>query len=536
MIGSSIDNIRKWTRMFAGGLIVALYLLISFALVEDWPPPWPDEVFFGEPASVLARTGELRSEVILGMERHVYWQPPGFFLFLAGAISLVGYNLVSLRALSILTGAVVLWCAYLVAFQITRKKGVSLLGMGLLALNPNFVTYAKLVRMDGICMLLELVAFLVVLRAGGSFSKTRLFVTGCLLALAVMFHPLGAIGFVVVVGYLWSGLPTSSRERFLAMAVLLMPLIAGLAVFGAYAASDPGSFGNQIGMQLERKMRPFWEPIGSFTLRYRTLPAFVLLVCGAMLLWIRYRLWRHSRAHSAVMIWVLAALVCVALTFEGAYHLHLLPVVSLSVALAAAELWSSGARLVRNLAVATLLFAAVNFVAYSSFFVLLYRGPSSRPLTYNQLFDQAGKVLPAGAKVLLMGPPDGYWHFRQDRTDLRLIESVVLSGREGAILRNTATHVVIGRAFEPTSDSTRLFGDLRRMVLNGKDSAWFRIIAYVGERKAFHPGVWVVELKRMSGGALNAVSPLPLFEKETAGHAPATVAGASDPIHVALLE
>jgi hypothetical protein len=364
----------------------------------------------------------------------------------------------------------------------------------LLAINPNFVTYIKLVRMDGLCVLMQLAALLLIITDRVALTRLRLICAGILLTLALMSHPLGSVGFVTVFVHILYRSKIPRRRRFAEVLFLLMPLFVGLALYSLYVFGDTTAFASQMGMQLDRKMRPLWESGYNFIVRYRSLPAFPLVAALAVVVWVRGRLWRRSPAHRTLGWGLILVTACVIAMFEFSYHVYLLPFASIALAVAADEVWQKAGVPVKKMGVALLTVVVLNFVAYPTYLAFLYNGPFSSPLTYAQLFAGASTKIPNGATVVLHGYPDGYWYLREHRPDVTLFESVAFSEDQRKTLRSRSSHVVIARMFNPRGDSVSLFADMRRLLLLGDGNDRFTILAFVGEQKSFYPSAWVIEL------------------------------------------
>ena len=177
-------------------IVVALYLLLSLPLLLKWPVPMADEAVFASTAKTLIEKGHLGTRLVHGLESHMYWQPPLYFLTLAPVIKIAGYRLASLRSFSVLTGAAIVVLVFLVG----RKLGDVFSGkMAAFALvcDPYFVKYVKYVRMDGLCVVFMLTALLVFLDPLFRRKSANLLMVGILLTLALLTHPLGLV-FVIV--------------------------------------------------------------------------------------------------------------------------------------------------------------------------------------------------------------------------------------------------------------------------------------------------------------------------------------------------
>gem|GEM_PF-2528700 len=479
-----------WWSVF-GGLILAVYGFLSFSLILDWPPPWPDESQFAEPAHILSQTGHLQSSLMLGMEQHVYWQPPGYFMFLAAMMKVVAFDLIALRTISVILGGLILILVYLITRRLSGDRGIAFFAMCLLAINPHFVTYVKLVRMDGLTVLLQLGGVFVMLSGRSAQSPARCVTTGTLLAAATFTHPLGLIGWTACVLHILLHNPLSRAERFRAFCLFLVPTFVAGGAYLWYASLDQTQWREQLIMQFQRKSRPPWESLYNMIIRYRTLPFFVVLAAGGITAWAKLRLWRRSPGHRTLGMAAALALFAVSFTFELPYHVYLLPWVSIAIGLALQEwrhLWSP---VHRRMVFIMLLLVGINLLAYSLFFIYRFHWCESPPPPYGIFYARVAEHLPCGAQTLLYGYPDGFWALRTLRPDLRVYEGVVFNEDQRRQLARSIDVALIARAFDPVEDSLSLFADVRRILgtpLQGKGVT----ISSVGSMVRYHPSAWII--------------------------------------------
>jgi hypothetical protein len=494
-------NVRRpaaWKILLSGALLVAVYLGSTVPLLQDWPPPWPDESHFAEPAAVLARTGTLHSEFIPAFSREILWQPPGYFHVLAAVIPVVGFDFAHLRMVSIVTGGLLCLVVWSLGMATGRRWGVALLAAGLLAVNPNFTTYIKLIRMDGLCMLLQAVGMLVLIRAQDvRRSWVVLPAAGMAFAAGILVHPLGVLGLSAGAIYILQ-LPAITRgERVRALGLLVIPTLCSLAYWFLFVVRDHGAFVEQMRMQFGRKSRPPWESIANCVQRYRSIPAFAFFVLVTIVTWVRGRLWRRSAAYAAVGGAAVLSTIVVALAFELQYHIFMLPWLSLCGALGIADAWDKAGRRGRMVVAGVVAAVLINLLAYPLVIYATLHTVDPVPEPAANVYERAGRVLPEGASVLLCGYPDGYWLLRERRPDLRLLGGIAFSPSDRSDLREAAEYAVVARSFDPLADSVALFRDLQTL-LAVTPAAW-DIVAREGTLLRYHPSLWVLRLHRGEG-------------------------------------
>lgn len=474
-----------------GVLILTVYGFLSFSLILDWPPPWPDESQFAEPAYTLSQTGHLQSSLVPGLGQHVYWQPPGYFIFLAVVIRIVGFDLIALRAASIILGGLILILVYMMTRHLSGSKGAALFAMCLLAINPHFVTYVKLVRMDGLSVFLQLAGVFLVVSGRSARSPARCVASGTLLAAAAFTHPLGIIGWIVGVLHIVLHDSLSRPARFRALSLFLAPSLVAGAAYMWYATLNQTQWQEQLFMQFRRKARPPWESLYNLILRYRTLPLFVLVAVWGITAWIKSRLWRRSAGYRTLGIAAGVALVAVSCTFELPYHVYLLPWLSIAIALAILEWRPRWNPIHRRMVFMMLVLVGVNLSGYSLFFIYRFHWSESPPPPYGEFYARVSEHLPFGAQTLLYGYPDGFWALRKERPDLRTYEGVVFNEDQRRQLSGKIDAAVIARVFDPVEDSLSLFADVSRILgspLRGKGLT----VSSVGSMVRYHPSAWII--------------------------------------------
>ncbi len=117
-----------------------LYVILAGSLFLSYLPPQTDEELFSEPAFNLASEGKLVSHIVVGMDQGVFWQPPLYFLTLAAVVKCAGYSLPVVRGFSMALGGVV-------------------------SVNPLFILYSRMGRMDTLCLVLILLTLYLIVRA-----------------------------------------------------------------------------------------------------------------------------------------------------------------------------------------------------------------------------------------------------------------------------------------------------------------------------------------------------------------------------------
>ncbi len=263
-------------RVFLGW-VVAGYVAVSLSLILSWPLLWPDEAIFADTARNVLATGHPSTAFVAGMESGAYWQPPGWFYVMAPVIGVCGYDILPLRIACMLIGAGILWATFFLGRELGMSVWVCRCAIVFLAFNPNFVTYAKLVRMDGLCVLLALLGLIAYARSLKTAGRRELCIASLLFTTAVLTHPLGILGPAIAGCHVLFDRRVDRRRTAFTLIGVAFSLGTAAAVWFILAGNHTEAM-RQLAFQMERKTRPFPAPVFSFAERYRSLPLFALLI------------------------------------------------------------------------------------------------------------------------------------------------------------------------------------------------------------------------------------------------------------------
>ncbi len=257
-------------------------LLVLYGLTRS-PLTWDDEVFYAEPARTLANSGSLASPMffdIAGLNHYFLYQPPAYFLLMAGVYRILGFD----ETLARLGSAVPYIAGIIVAFFLVRsianRIGVTkplsslagLVAAFLIAFNEQSVEMARSGRADWLAVLLLFLGWLCISHI--AHTPTHELIWGsvgfALLLIAGLTHPaLGApaVGIIVAVIFCSSRFGLSRRTALLACllstVLVVLPYVAWIAPhFGDWqaqflhgvVASGSGSYGSFLSAQIGNVM------------------------------------------------------------------------------------------------------------------------------------------------------------------------------------------------------------------------------------------------------------------------------------------
>lgn len=209
-------------------LSILPWLAAAKILLIAYPPVWPDEPVLSQTALNLIKTGEIATGIyggaIKGMEEHAFWYPPLYFHILAVWIRLFGQDMIMLRLFSVFTGLASLLVFFILLRQIFRSLRLSLLGAFLLGVDVPFIKASHILRMEILVFLFGLFSLLLFQHHLVSGKRLYLFLSGLILGLALLIHPMASISLALIVLILLfkkSTLPKKIKD----LSLLLIPVI-----------------------------------------------------------------------------------------------------------------------------------------------------------------------------------------------------------------------------------------------------------------------------------------------------------------------
>ncbi len=294
--------------------ILGLYLVLG-AVRAVTRPIMTNEAWFASPALTLVSKGYMGTTILEdsgtwfeGIDRYTYWVPPLHLLLQALWYKLFGFGLLTLRSISVLSGAAVLLAWYTIVSAPSGNRAAGLLAAGIGAIDPRLLNLAALGRMDMLCAALGSGALAVYLHFREKSLIRATLLAHVLAAASCLTHFLGGLyvaGLLIFMLYF-----DRNRIGKKEIALSLLPYAVGLAGWGAYALQAPSLFlaqffGNVSGMSAEVFGRgrwsglaaPFTAVIREYLVRYadnfgshaptlpQRLPLFALLVYTAAAVW-----------------------------------------------------------------------------------------------------------------------------------------------------------------------------------------------------------------------------------------------------------
>jgi len=465
---------------------ILLYLLISVSLFKVFPPPWPDEVIFAVPANSLFETGELRTPVVIGLEHHTFWMPPAYFVVLGSFFRVFGFSLEAMRAFSVLCGTTVLILTYLLCRQMKLSFPFLALAMVLVVVDPFFLRYSKMGRMDSFCLIWILSTLVTDLAWLETRKRGWSIVSVLCSVLAAASHP---VGLTAPAGLFLQRLVQRRREG-IGLLSLMAPVIGVVILcmcLSFYWSHDLVAFQAQMQYQFTKKLGQ-WpiQSLVNWVTRYRSLPPvlFVTVSClfyeaakNAQVGW--------SRPSAAVTIYAVIAFGIATTCFELFYPVYYVPLVAIIIACILADLIRGHSKLWSKLAAGAVGLALMNALLFDGYFLYLYLVKQRSETSITSFAREANNLIPPHSNVLLLGIPSLYWELARLREDLSFYDGIFVRKDQQEKLVKTIHVVIETRAFHSSDDQVmaNLINQWAQSFLN--EGKALKRVGSIGHEKPF---------------------------------------------------
>ncbi|NYB52727.1 MAG: glycosyltransferase family 39 protein [Methanobacteriaceae archaeon] len=181
-------------------LILLFYTVLYSFNLDKFPVINVDENWFVNPAYNLAMFGYMGTSMIFGfynIANFTYWQPPVYFLLLAGSFKLFGFGVVQARMVGVFLGFLTVLFTYLLGLNLYNKR-VGLLASFLLVLNPLFFFISRNARMEIAVACFMVVALYFTFLALKNSKLVYYFAAAFFATLSILSHPNGLIAVLAV--------------------------------------------------------------------------------------------------------------------------------------------------------------------------------------------------------------------------------------------------------------------------------------------------------------------------------------------------
>lgn len=211
--------------------------------------PWCDEGFFFSPVYNWITEGHTGTSVIdtagtpwVGIEQHMYWQPPLHLLVHGAWLSVFGLNLWAFRACSLVAAMIVL---FLYRALLTRFGATPLLrnaALLLIAVDYSFTRGASDGRTDMLASAMGLGSLVAYLNWRDRHFTRALLLSQILTVASGLMHPMGALPPLAMIVYFFIKDGDWRRVRLSSAAVTVLPYLVGAFCWGLYISEDADAF------------------------------------------------------------------------------------------------------------------------------------------------------------------------------------------------------------------------------------------------------------------------------------------------------
>lgn len=402
-------------------LLIAIFLIIALRSFAHYPPVWPDEAIFSDPAVNIVKNGtpgtNLYGPLIPGMQKHSYWMPPGYMLMLASVFSVTEISLTAVRMLTLSMAILTLILTYRIGRSIELPRLIAWTAPTLLVVDTVFLRGSLFGRMDMAAIVFILTGLLLFI---SSHRPKALLASGLSGGLALMMHPIGGVG-AMATGI--AALIRGRKSLLFYTCAFMIPVIA----WGLYIILDIESFKSQFlgqfirketfssGVPLQQLVLVNLAQYGPQTSRLWAAGLFYFAGTSGLLLHAIRK--PRSGLVLATQIFLAAAVIK---GYELGYQIYLVPLNAVGIACLVATLLESR-RFRLGVAPLFLLCLVQGYLSMEWSNSKVPRGASITDLDHRYL-DWASSVdhlLPQQATVLTTGIPDPYFALIK-RTDLHL--------------------------------------------------------------------------------------------------------------------
>ena len=468
---------------------LAGYAYHASVLFLKFPPVWPDEPVYAQPADNLIHHGKMSTplmDMLPGMTERTYWMPPVYFLYLCPFFAAFGSGIVVMRLSTLFAAAAVLVLLYAIGRRAGLGKFLAMFPPAILATDQIFLRGSLVGRMEMLTLALVLVTLWQWLNRSPSWIRS--FLCGLTAGLAALSHPMGMMApLAVLAGELI--FPHGPRRRNL-LAMIGGCLLVGLA-WGAYILQDTASFMAQFGPMMARKAgrhTPLEERLRVNLIQYGRDYTYVAVfwilgLTGLVVAAIkRKELW-------TVVILQVVSFVLIVWSVEMWYPVYMVPLSCLGAAFLlhfSQKLFDSR---YGGLAIPMALVVAVvaGWFAWKNLSDIrqidrIQNGQYAAGTDYSEFCRQISDALPHGSRVILSSIPDPYFGLAK-RQDLKLQEFPAIPIEREKYQKNIESYdyVVTGRDILNDQLRELIFkrGKIVRVIRLGNDKGYEGVVVRI---------------------------------------------------------
>jgi Dolichyl-phosphate-mannose-protein mannosyltransferase len=256
--------------------IIAALSLLAFVLIALASAythrPQIDEGMFASPAYNLAYHGHFGTTVLekekatlTRIDERTYWVMPMFLLTEAAVFKVVPFSIVTMRAVNVVFGLVLLLAIYVIAGRMSGDETTALIALVIAAFDYMLLETASSARMDMMTAALGFAAIAAYLFLRERNLSLAVLISQTLLVVDGLTHPNAIMAFV---GLMFLILFFDRKRLNLKLVALgLLPYLIGGTGFGLWVLQDPSAFKDQFidNAMMGGRMSGMTDPLRNLT-------------------------------------------------------------------------------------------------------------------------------------------------------------------------------------------------------------------------------------------------------------------------------
>lgn len=447
----------KLSAFFSLAAILLIYLFhVRYGLLVD-PPSWPDESIYTDIAlnikQGISQGSSLWQDYMPQAKNYALWYPRLYFHLLSIWLFLLPPTLLSLRALSVISGALVLILTFFISLKLTHKLSLAIFISLALSLDYAFIRAARLGRPEILCLVLILSAVFLLIRS--QKSGIWCLASGVLAALSALIHPLTLFAGLI-------SLPLIKTKAY------FLYFWAGFSVVILVFALSSFSLLPTLFLQFQTvyQRKTFELPWLILVLYQEPFVHRLIYFCYLVitLIFLASALKKRQFTYSIIFMALLAGWLQSLIGRMIWYSVAFIPFLYLATALLLKEkniLLRSYAHL-----------SAVILISLNLYFSLNQTQIRNRQYTQiGEMTQEIIKLIPKGSRVLLSSVPDPYFALKDSGYQLREFPSLAIDPEQYLSILNQTEYVIFSENLTP-----ELFGNLLPQFLD-ENKAWSKTIS-----------------------------------------------------------
>lgn len=426
--------------------LLPLFFAAGILFLSD-PLVWSDEAIYMDIAKNWLQTRMLKTDLfhnaVYGLEEIAAWYPPLYFYVLGTWIKWFGSSIESVRYLSLFFATSSLITVYFLAKKLFSSRNLALLTTLLISCDYFFSRSSRIARMDMFnFMLLSFSYWLLFWQKPLSLKK--LFLAGIFSGLALISHPLGLIGPVIIIGWLWFS-ANNITDKVKQIMGFITPGLVFTCIWLLSLLDHWQILLKQWDLQIDRKSASISYVVGLWQGKDFGWQLLFLLYFLLFVLTIFLYLSKKSKANLFIIFGLVVSTVMLIYGKEMFYPLYFQPFISLM--LVSLYLWIKQNQ-PKILLYPTLLIGLVFFLNIR-FFMQTVEAYTGKNQNYYQYGQTIKNYLPQKATVYLSALPDPYFML-QENPELTFLEfpTMYTTNQQYYALLDKADYVVYNQIFD----------------------------------------------------------------------------------------